>query len=41
MAYCTTVEIDGEKERFKAMCFVLRADETRYGDLLEEIRKGL
>ena len=22
MAYCTTVEIDAEKERFKAMCFI-------------------
>ena len=30
MASCTTVEIDAEKERFKAMCFILRADENRY-----------
>ena len=28
MASCTTVEIDAEKERFKAMCFILRADKT-------------
>ena len=41
MASCTTVEIDTEKERFKAMCFILRADETRYGYLLEELRKGV
>ena len=41
MAYCTTVEIEAEKERFKAVCFILRADETRYGNLLEELRKGV
>ena len=41
MASCTTVEIDAQKERFKAMCFILRADENRYGDLLEELRKGV
>ena len=41
MASCTTVEIDAEKERFKAMCFILREDEKRYGDLLEELRKGV
>ena len=41
MAACATVEIDTEKERFKAMCFILRADETRYGDILEELRKGV
>ena len=41
MASCTTVEIDTEKERFKAMCFILRADEAHYGDLLEELRKGV
>ena len=28
-----------EKETFKAMCFVLRLDESRYGDLLDELRK--
>ena len=41
MASCTTVEINAEKERFKAMCFILRADKIRYGDLLEELRKGV
>ena len=41
MASCTTVEIDAEKEIFKAVCFILRADENRYGDLLEELRKGV
>ena len=41
MASCNNVEIDAEKEIFKAICFILRADETRYGDLLEELWKGV
>ena len=41
MASCTTVDIDAEKERFKAMCFILWEDETRYGDLLEKLKKGV
>ena len=41
MASCTTVEIDTEKERYKAMCFILRAGENRYVYLLEELRKGV
>ena len=41
MVSCTTMEINKEKERFKAMCFILRADKIRYGDLLEELRKGV
>ena len=39
MIYCNTTEINTEKERFKAMCFILRADEICYGDLLEELWK--
>ena len=41
MVSCTPIEINTEKERFKAMCFILRADKIRYGDLLEELRKGV
>ena len=41
MTSCTTMEIDAENEIFKAMCFILRADENRYGNLLEELRKGV
>ena len=41
MASCTTVEIYSKKEIFKAMYFILRADENRYGNLLEELRKGV
>ena len=38
---CTPMEINTEKERFKALCFILRAEEIRYGDLLEEPSKGV
>ena len=38
---CTTAEINAEKERFEAMCFILRADKSRHGYLLEESRKGV
>ena len=31
----TTAEINVDKERFKTMCLVLRAYESRYKDLLE------
>ena len=41
MVSFTPMEINTEKERFKALCFILRADEIRYGDLLEELRKGV
>ena len=41
MVSFTPMEINTEKERFKAICFILRADEIRYGDLLEELRKGV
>ena len=41
MVSCTPMEINTEKERLKAMYFILRAYEIRYGDLLEELRKGL
>ena len=30
---CTPMEINMEMDRFKAMCFILRADELLYGDL--------
>ena len=41
LSQCTTEEINDEKKRFKAMCFILRAEKTRYKDLLEELRKGV
>ena len=41
MVSCTPMEINAEKERFKAMCFILRTDEFRYSELLEELRKGV
>ena len=41
MISCTPIEINTEKERFKDICFILRADEICYGDILEELRKGV
>ena len=41
MISCTAMEIITEKGIFKAMCFILRSDEICYGDLLEELRKGV
>ena len=41
MVSCTKMEINTEKERIKAMCFILRTDEICYGDILEELRKGV
>ena len=39
--FCTPMKKNAEKERFKAMCFILRADKIGYGGILEELRKGL
>jgi len=36
-----TGEINAEKECFKAMCFILWADETRYEELLDNMKKGV
>ena len=41
MVSFTPMEINTEKERFKALCFILRADEICYGDILEQLRKGV
>ena len=41
LSQCTTTEIHVDRERFKAMCFVLMADVSCYRDLLEELRKGV
>ena len=38
---CTNMEINAEKDRFKAMCFILRAEKIRYSDSLEELQKGV
>ena len=32
---------NAEKYRFESVCFVLRADESRYADLLEELINGV
>ena len=32
---------DKEKERFLAMCYFMRADEKRYGELHNEFKKGV
>ena len=34
LSQCTTAEINGDKDRFKAIFFILRADKSRYRDLL-------
>jgi len=34
-------EITAETERFNAMCFLLRSDDTRYGELLDDLRRGV
>ena len=41
LSQCTTAEINTQKEKFKATCFVLRAEKSCYVDLLEELRKEL
>ena len=41
MISCTPMEINTEKERFKAMCFILRANKIGYSDILEELRRGV
>jgi len=33
-------QVEKEAKRFKAMCFLLRANESRYKDFLEEVKKG-
>ena len=40
LSQCTTTEINSEKEIFKALCFILRADEIRYWYMLDELVKG-
>jgi len=34
-------EINTKKEHFKTMCFILQSDETRYGELLDDMKKGV
>jgi len=34
-------EIEAEKKRFKAMCFIQRADEGCYIELFEKLKKGV
>ena len=33
-------EVNAEKERFRDKCFLLHSDKTRYGELLEDLKKG-
>ena len=35
----TKTRIKAKWERFKAMCFLLRADEGHYGEILDELKK--
>jgi len=34
-------EIKEESERYRAMCFLLRADDARYGELQDKLKKGV
>jgi len=34
-------EIEEASERFKAMCFLPRSDDSRYGELLSNLKKGV
>ena len=34
-------EIKKEKDKFRAICFLLRADENRYAELLDDLKKGV
>jgi len=34
-------EVEKEAERFKALCFLFRANESRYRHLLEKLKKGV
>ena len=34
-------DVETEREKFKALCFLLRSDESRYGELQNEIKKGI
>ena len=37
----TDMEMKIEKERFLAMCFLMRSDKSRYGELIEDLKKGV
>jgi len=37
----TDNEVEKENERFKSTCFLLRADESRYSELLDDLKKGV
>lgn len=39
--HVTTEEIKEEKERFKAICFLARADETQYGSLMDDLKQSV
>ena len=41
MTEASTEEVEEEREKFKAMCFILRADESLYGDLLDDLKSGV
>ena len=40
LAESTDDEIDNEREKFLAMCFVLRSNETRYAKLLDDLKRS-
>ena len=41
LAVATKGEINGEKENFMAICFMLRSDENRYKKLLDDLRSSV
>jgi len=41
IASATDEEVATERERFLSMCLLLQADEGRYADLQEDLRKGV
>ena len=40
LADATVEEIKKEKQKFKSMCFLQRADMNRYGELIEDLKKS-
>jgi len=41
ISFAAPDDIEREKERFYAMCFLLRLDENRYGELLKDLKWGV
>jgi len=41
LSAATEDKVEAKKKRIKAMCFTQWADATRYGDILEDLRRGV